>query len=478
MFHTRPKYCGLRPRYIPYESMYSILSRFGLYNVVKGDSLIKIVKECSDSQPTKCKRIKNLAYLESVGMIGLQELLHLSPQQASFLFLNPTYIDSDRYVAPALRFCPICLSQGRHYTLFQYELIESCPVHGIGLISQCMHCSAIMSYELHAELFKQLYGCWHCGHKLGIERNSQSLRFISAPGMERLRSVHQMLATTKNKRISFDIVGPADLHCDNVLQLSQSAQQFAKVETALFHELQELACAPPSQSELLGFPTLRPSFTPLEQTEESLDILVNDLMSISKSIFRNFRKRYRIKFNLTQRLLGLLWRDIEGVLLPSTCYGVLAYLDWLCYWRNTKVPCELLSSARGSKRRITSWIAEKKEHKTFRQMTTPMAQRWLLQHILACEILTLLHQQIAAGMAVVTDCPSRKVVEVPYRRFFHPVCWAVIAVEQNTGAPILTFISAQSWKVGRGEGHTELPLTDGNSFHGQNLSKIFSSIMA
>ena len=477
LLRPNQRYCGLRPRYIPYESIYSVICRFGLFNVVKGGSLVKIIKQHCGSQHSRARHFKNLAHIESVGMAGLQDLFGLSSQQAKFLFLTPAYIGSDRHVASELRYCPICLSQGRHYTLFQYELIETCPVHAIDLLNHCQHCAATMSYDFNATLFKYLYGCWHCGRQLGSGRDPQSLRFISAPGMSRLRQVHRMLGG-ENEHIVFDIVGPADLYCDNVLQLSHSVQQFARVEADLFRDLQAMACAPSFQSSLRQYPTFLHS-DKIKQEEAGTDseILVNELVSISKSIFRNFKKNYISKICLTSNSLEMFWRDIEGALLPANYYSVLVYIDWLCYWRQAKVPRELLHSTHGSKVKVAAWIAEKKGHGLFRQVT-PAAERWLLRQMLGCEVVTLLKRQMEQREALAKGVDTPEYADIPYRRLLHPVCWAVVLTERSVSPPSMTFISAHSWKTGREPSPLELPPDEESPPHGQSWLKVIRLINA
>lgn len=475
LLRPNPRYCGLRPRYIPYESIYSILCRFALFNVITGGSLVKTIKQYCGSQFARNRHSKNLSHIESVGVVGLQELFGLSPRQVKSLFLTPTHISSDRHVASEFRYCPVCLSQGRHYTLFQYELIESCPVHAIGLLDQCQHCGASMSYELKVSLFKHPYGCWRCGRQLGHGRDPQSLRFISAPGMERLRQVYRMLGVDQKKHVIFDVAGPADLHCDNVLQLSQSIQQFVQVEADLFCDLQVLVCGPSLPSALLQLPTFSPSINHEKGVGEAVgEILVNELVSISKSIFRYFRKRYLAQLPLTDRLLEMLWRDIQGVVLPVQYYDLVAYLDWLCYWRHVKLPRELLHSADGSAKKIGAWIAEKKRHSLFRQVATPAAERWLLRQMLACEIVTLLKRQMEQGKALTKIDGTPECADVPYQRLFHPVCWAVVFAEQSSGSPNMTFISAHSWKAGHEEGLVGLTPTETKPLHHRDGLRFFT----
>lgn len=451
LFNPRPRYCGLRPRHILYESAYSILCRFSLFNVITGGPLVKIIRQHCGRGPTQRRHFKNLAHIESVRTDGLQELLGLRLWQVESMFLTPTFVKSDRHVASVLRFCPACLAQGRHYTLFQYELIDLCPVHGIGLLGQCPRCGASTSYELNANLLKHPYGCWRCGGQLGAPRDWQSLHFISPLGAERLRRAHQLLVLGKTGHIVFDFAGAADFQCDNVLQLSQSIQQFARVEADLFRDLQTLACDHSLYSVLARYPTFRPANQPASKVPEVTDeALAKELASISKSIFRNFKKRHCPALLLTTELLATLWRDIQGVSLPAQYYSGLAYLDWLSYWRNAKVPSELRHSSMGCQKRMLAWIAEKKRHSAFQRASAPSVERWLLRHMLACDITTLLQSQAEQGLALAQR-------DVRYRRLFHPVCWAIFFSEESSGRSSLTFIPALSWRANYGDGHGELP---------------------
>ena len=92
LLRSKQRYSGIRPRYIPYESVYSILSRFGLFNVVAGGALIEIIKQHCNPQISGNRHCRHLAYVESLGVTGLQGLFGLSLTQAKSLFLSPTSI--------------------------------------------------------------------------------------------------------------------------------------------------------------------------------------------------------------------------------------------------------------------------------------------------------------------------------------------------------------------------------------------------
>jgi hypothetical protein len=401
---------------------------------------------------------------------GLQKMLGLHPWQVESMFLTPTFVKSDLHLALVLRFCPACLAQGRHYTLFQYQLMDACPVHGIGLLGQCPHCGASTGYELHAKLFKHPYGCWRCGRQLGVSRDRQSLHFISPLGAERLRQAHELLSLGRNGNVDFDISGAADFQCDNVLQLSESLQQFAMVETDLFRDLQTLACDASLSSVLARYPTFHPDLLPVSRVPAITDeALAKELTSIAKSIFRHFKKRYLPGLRLADGLLSMLWREIEGGSLPVQYYRGVAYLDWLCFWRNAKVPTQLRHSTAGCHKKMLAWIAEKKTHSVFRRANTPSSERWLFRQILACDITTLLQHQSEQG-------PLAGLADVRYHRLIHPVCWAVFFSEGHGGSANLTFISALSWQEGSVSGDGELTSIPHKPFRSQDWAKTFRSL--
>lgn len=135
----------------------------------------------------------------------------------------------------------------------------------------------------------------------------------------------------------------------------------------------------------------------------------------------------------------MLWRGMEGVSLPTQSYSIVAYLDWLSFWRNAKAPSQLSYSAAGCEKKMFAWIAEKKMHSVFQRASTPSVERWLLRQILACDITTLLQRQLQHGLLAGQ-------MEACYRRLIHPVCWAVYFSEGRSGKSNLTFISALSWQ--------------------------------
>lgn len=137
---VKPRYCPVAPSYMAYESAYSLLSRFALYNVIHGDALVKIFAPVKNARSGKRSRFPNLTHSASVSSVALKECFTLDTAQQDALFLVPSSVPSIDHIATNLRVCPVCMVRGVHYSLFQYLLIKQCPIHQIELSPACRTC--------------------------------------------------------------------------------------------------------------------------------------------------------------------------------------------------------------------------------------------------------------------------------------------------------------------------------------------------
>ena len=65
-----------------------------------------------------------------------------------------------------LRFCPACLHDGFHATLFQFTPIVRCPIHGGRLHEGCLRCRAPIPYRLDAAFAARPFACPTCARSL------------------------------------------------------------------------------------------------------------------------------------------------------------------------------------------------------------------------------------------------------------------------------------------------------------------------
>ena len=78
--------------------------------------------------------------------------------------------------AEILRFCPACIAQGYHATLFQFEFVRRCPIHAVVLSRACPRCGEPMAYRCNAALVRYPYACGACRQVLYVRVNAPRLR--------------------------------------------------------------------------------------------------------------------------------------------------------------------------------------------------------------------------------------------------------------------------------------------------------------
>ncbi|SDP66767.1 hypothetical protein SAMN04490202_5476 [Pseudomonas reinekei] len=461
-----PRYCSASPKYIPFESAYSILSRFGLYNVLYGERLIDIFRNsCHSKQRIKSHpRLIHLACTQSVDLDVMARTLSLPAWKVESLFLSPTYVKYDKHISETLKICPLCLAQGRHYTIFQHGLVHQCPIHRVDLRQRCPTCSAVVRYALTSSLFKVPYGCWHCGEQLGERRSAAQMHFINSAGIANLQKSYRALELSKGKRFVFSIGEISELYYDSVLQFSTSIRKFARLESDLFREIQVLAAELTPKRIGARYPWCRlRNKTQSKQLKDVPAIAPRYLLSIAKSIFRHFRKHRVGRFNWSNRTLRQMWRPIEACSVPPDCYAALALLDWHCFWWGSKTPSCLSSPISDNKHKVAEWLAEINQHSVFLNCPDSASKNWLTQHIFGRDVLAMLTRQLEEGWRQSDASGDIAATMFTYERMINPVCWAAYFSEHQNNMRIFF--------IGRPATTTPMPIVAGHGDLGARLLK-------
>ena len=423
-----PRYCPVSPRYITYESAYSILSRFSLYNVIQGHALVKIFAPTIKSNQNKRNRVPSLANNSSINPSALREYFRLDGSQRDALFLVPTAIPSGDHLASTLRVCPICLVRGVHYSIFQYMLIKQCPIHEIDLTQVCRNCGGAMDYSLNCRLFHAPYSCCHCG-KLLLRKQSQNERsYLNKFGIERLNFAHRIFAQDRGRKIYFDVNQPTNVYFDNSTQFSSAIKDFAVHQQELFAEVQSKV--------LSGQGKQSSSFYRIDNTRrcspiagQERDFVALELIPILKSIFRHIRRRFILGVKLSKNRLTGMWRSIEAVEVPREGYKSVAYLDWLCFWYDVQAPADLLSRAnRCVNRKLSTWLEAKRAHAVFTSLQGTREKNWLIIKILALEITFFIVRQTQFLRADALRGGETSSTSVVYHRAVGPAAWALVVL--------------------------------------------------
>lgn len=425
---VEPRYCPVAPQYITYESAYSILSRFALYNVIQGDVLVKIFAPPKNLAEGKRNRFPSLAHCSAVNPAAVQRCFTLDSAQRDALFLVPSAIPTSDHIAATLRVCPLCLVRGVHYSIFQYLLIQQCPIHQTDLTQACRTCGGAMDYSLNGRLFHLPYGCCHCGKLLRLKEGESGRSYLNKSGFERLILAHRIFERGRDRQIYFDINQPTNVYFDNVAQFSSAIKNFAVHQRALFEEVQAKALSGQGKKGVSFYRISNTSrYSPVKVPVREL--AAEELVPILKCIFRQIRKRFHPGVKLSKHRLAGMWRSIEGSEIPRQGYHSVGYLDWLCFWYGVQAPTDLLSKAKRCViRKLRIWLEAKRAHEVFASLKGGREKNWLILKILAHEVIFFMIRQLQSLSAGVLSGHATDSKQVVYQRAVGPAAWALVVL--------------------------------------------------
>lgn len=151
---------------LPYESIYSLVHKFSVLNLINLSECKKLFKP----ENTHEKTITELG-----GKLSLNKLTEIIGMGSS-LDKNMVYkiihqADREWLFSPYLRTCPICWKLGFHSTFHQVMIVTKCPIHQMDLsIIACKSCGSSEQYENIKYISNRSdgdpYTCTKCGMKL------------------------------------------------------------------------------------------------------------------------------------------------------------------------------------------------------------------------------------------------------------------------------------------------------------------------
>ncbi|AMN80529.1 hypothetical protein AYR47_20395 [Pseudomonas azotoformans] len=149
----------------PFESVYAALARFAMDNTLSKQELAAIFKSRLLAGPTPSH---GLGSKLSVRHDQLSKILSISLAQINNMFYRwrPTPQNS---TSLSFRYCAICASARRHYTVFQLEGLRTCPLHHVPLRTACSDCGQPMLYGWSSKLLNIPFACGHCKTLLGAQ---------------------------------------------------------------------------------------------------------------------------------------------------------------------------------------------------------------------------------------------------------------------------------------------------------------------
>jgi len=182
-------YCGSPKGYIwssdyvsKYESLWNIFQKFAAFNYCKLYE-IKRIFGLESSYIVNRNWKKGYLYFDTVEPFDENRLINILQIDSKILkySINQAYVidqnyylngefnkERDEYLTTSLRYCPICIKNGFHTALFQYNYLDKCPIHEEKLISSCPECGVgvALLYKLQNDAFNSPFACHSCGYNL------------------------------------------------------------------------------------------------------------------------------------------------------------------------------------------------------------------------------------------------------------------------------------------------------------------------
>lgn len=152
-----------------YESLWSIIHKFALWNAVQAVDIRRIFSSDTGksihSDIWKWGNRDDLRNLGALDPIKLSTSLNLNNYFISESIVS-NYIKQDELKTlgcDILRFCESCLQSGYHSALYQLLFLDKCPIHKKRFKTRCPNCGDIVSYRLNKISISKPYGCSKCG---------------------------------------------------------------------------------------------------------------------------------------------------------------------------------------------------------------------------------------------------------------------------------------------------------------------------
>ena len=378
--------CSITPRLIKFESAYSILGRFASANVVSGATVVSLFRN-------KCKqfrtsRTNNLCSLYSVNIAALEQEFLLEKKEVYDLFLTPNYLANHWSLCNLLRFCPICMSQGVHYAIFQFDKLTSCPIHKVSLEMACRFCGAVTPFTLTSQTFRTPFGCAQCKRSLlqgDYRMSSTSLKAASGLSPEAER-IYKTLEALTARRLSMPLLRASRVRADQVIPAMQLELVCEGDEEQFFSSVVSATAADPSVSILRFAFSSRLCQKDLPHSPEiggeEFALLIDELAAVLKALIRH---KCFVAFVPTKTVA---WLSVNNLLEDSVqaLKSKVEELQVLVQWRRLWCVSSTFNSRAAIGYTVSSWLGRFcRENRTI--ALTSKEFSWLAKHVFADEVL-------------------------------------------------------------------------------------------
>lgn len=275
-----------------YESIYAVLSRFTLANALSKRTVVGLFKSRGLRNYSRAKGLEDMA---SINAEQMMRWLQVSQSQLNEMFLSWRPGFKVPVCCLYFRYCSICASAHRHYTIFQVEALSRCPFHSLPLQTTCAYCSKTMLYNWHSTLLSHPFRCAHCREPLGVKHGN-----IVFFDLHTLTRAHRIAWANGQRTTARSLNGGVVEECPGYIVCGSRGGDFdqwcAMANLPLYgHDWNEKdwsSCG--GYIQIRGARIRSPHKRSSTNAASSLPEVASYLVQCLKSILRHLRKRWHI----------------------------------------------------------------------------------------------------------------------------------------------------------------------------------------
>jgi len=410
----KPSVCWMDYWVSPYESAYSLLSK---YTYLNGLRTPVIAREFIRQKLVRDKKKYDYSNF------SLIQATHLDKGKMAAAFRIPEAAINDAFVpneinpatipmAEHLRFCPTCLKIGYHSIAHQFEVVQMCPIHNRRIQSHCLKCECRVQYRVHSTLFSRPFCCPHCT-SLCYGTGVESMKKYSSLNEEEVEAFRDLISLIELKHKVFDcgvdinratsffnqepVLLPGRLDSrprtsyiaflGSALRLTMPKQQSTKhlADCALqsvrhtgFLQKHE----PTETQSRRRYPCDGQGIFRWQYYDEKLYELRTIYKAIRRHVYRRLLKGHKSCANLT---LYHIWWNINGESTPAICPLAYAFVQWVSFWEGTSIPRQLITKPNHPPYRLMAWLSDSAPYTP--KWWPPNVSVWVRHRIFALDCL-------------------------------------------------------------------------------------------
>ncbi|MDB5916790.1 MAG: hypothetical protein JWR40_1024 [Massilia sp.] len=409
-----------------FDSSFSLLMKFALLNQVPAKEIAKIfVSYDCGKRSVICGRPNVDLRDSSVFDRGvLASTLRISSDQMRAAFLLDLLPTSSLHSSEYLRWCPQCLLQGFHLSLFQIAATAYCPIHQSPLIANCHKCRAQIPYRLTSATFARPFCCPTCKADMAPSiRAKRTAAFIPRLSekkfIEQLANYFQREEAALPRRTSLKLqrqIGRGDLifskpdeqgylsryvgFMTQVMAMQghprpqrQAPLTIERIERTVHGTSRHVLSADDEEEYgmSLSWPC-DPGPLPAPRVPADLRSITQIYRSIRRHLWRRELRRHRSCIVAACRHL---WWNVAGEVTPSFCPVADAFIRWRMMWEGCGTPRYLFGKKEGELHGIVGWISA-------RPSPCPVywsedTRLWVLAHIFAATCIESFREKLVDG---------------------------------------------------------------------------------